>query len=555
MIIGLMSVSLIGIIVVQLLWIKNAVEVKTEQFDKSVNTALNNVVNRLERNENFFILSENMDILGNQFHIRTMNIDSLRQLQFRAADSLQYRLQKSLEFDESQFAWVEEEISSSYKVTSQFDSTNDNFGFEVEISHSAPQSGTIVKKTMPDSTSEVIISGGSGHYFLDKSSDSTKIFVSSTVKKINHRADELNNMLQQMVVEVQSVNVPIKKRLSKDYLNGEIQRSLRNQGIEAPYEFAVVSGTDKQLLPVKSDGFNPDDIAESYKTSLFPNDLFHVPNFLLLTFPDRNMHVLKSLMLLLAGSGIFTLIILITFSITIYVILHQKKVSEIKSDFINNMTHEFKTPIATISLAADSINSPKVIGSPDMIRYFTGIIRDENRRMNTQVENVLQMALIDKKDFNLRIQETDIHEIITRAVNNIRLQAEKKHGEVVAELNASNPVIETDEIHFYNIINNLLDNALKYTNGNPLIRVKTEDSGSGLKISVEDNGIGISKEEQHRIFDKFYRVSSGDIHNVKGFGLGLSYVKALVLAFGGSLKVVSEPGRGSTFEIFLPGMQ
>jgi two-component system phosphate regulon sensor histidine kinase PhoR len=163
------------------------------------------------------------------------------------------------------------------------------------------------------------------------------------------------------------------------------------------------------------------------------------------------------------------------------------------------------------------------------------------------------MALIDKKDFNLRIQETDIHEIITRAVNNIRLQAEKKHGEVVAELNASNPVIETDEIHFYNIINNLLDNALKYTTENPLIIVKTEDSGSGVKISVEDNGIGISKEEQHRIFDKFYRVSSGDIHNVKGFGLGLSYVKALVLAFGGSLKLNSEVGKGSTFEIFLPG--
>ena len=552
---ALMSVSLIGIIVVQLLWIKNAVEVKTEQFNKSVNTALNDVVAQLERNENFFMLSENMDVIGDRFHIRTMNIDSLRHVQLTVTDSLQTRLKKTFDKDGQKISWIEDEITNSCNIISHYDSTKNSFGYEVEFSQTSPQSGTFTQKVTTDTTTQVVIGDGKGYYFVGEPEDSGRIIVSSTVKKINSRAEELNDMFQQMVIEVQSINLPISSRLNEDYLSRQIRRSLSNQGINVPYEFAVVSGTDKKLMPVQSKGFNTDDIAESYKASLFPNDLFHIPNFLLVTFPDRNMHVLKSLALLLLGSGIFTLIILITFSVTMYVILHQKKVSEIKSDFINNMTHEFKTPIATISLAVDSINSPKVIGMPDMIRYFTGIIRDENRRMNTQVENVLQMALIDKKDFNLRIQETDIHEIITRAVNNIRLQAEKKHGEVVAELNATNPIIETDEIHFYNIINNLLDNALKYTAGNPLIRVKTEDSGSGVKISVEDNGIGISKEEQHRIFDKFYRVSSGDIHNVKGFGLGLSYVKALVLAFGGSLKLNSEVRKGSTFEIFLPGMQ
>ncbi len=555
LIIGLMSVSLIGIIIVQLFWIKNAVEVKAEQFDKSVYTALNDIVYRLERNENYFMLSENMGMLHDRFNIYNMNVDSLKQAQFRAADSLQYRMQKEFNLDSDQVTWVEDEISSSYKITSRFDSTNDDFGFHFEISQSSPKTGTIIHNVVTDTSKNVILSNGNRYYFIGDPSDSSRIVVSSTVKKINSRAEELNDMLQQMVVEVQSVNVPIKKRLSKDYLNSQIQNSLRNQNIEIPYEFAVVSGADKQIMPIKSAGFQDEDAAESYKANLFPNDLFHIPNFLLLAFPDKNMHVLKSLMFLLTGSGVFTLIILITFSVTIYVILHQKKVSEIKSDFINNMTHEFKTPIATISLAVDSINSPKVIGSPDMVKYFTGIIRDENRRMNTQVENVLQMALIDKKDFNLRLKETDIHEIISRAVNNIRLQAEKKRGQVIAELNATNPIIETDEIHFYNIINNLLDNALKYSHSEPFIKVKTEDVSDGMKISVEDNGIGISKEDQHRIFDKFFRVSSGDIHNVKGFGLGLSYVKALVLAFGGILKVNSEPGKGSTFEIFLPEKQ
>lgn len=254
----------------------------------------------------------------------------------------------------------------------------------------------------------------------------------------------------------------------------------------------------------------------------------------------------------LMGSTIFTLIILITFIITMSIILRQKKMSEIKSDFINNMTHEFKTPIATISLAADSITNAKVIDSPDMIRYFTEIIKEENKRMNSQVENVLQMSLIDKRDFRFLIQETDIHDIIRRAVNNIGLQIEKREGNIETVLNAEQSMVLTDEHHFMNVLNNLLDNANKYSVEQPIIKIITENTPSGILIIVEDHGIGISKEEQFRIFDKFYRVHTGNIHNIKGFGLGLSYVKAVIQALGGKISLKSEVGKGSSFMIELP---
>jgi len=327
---------------------------------------------------------------------------------------------------------------------------------------------------------------------------------------------------------------------------------LDEKGLQDDFEFAVVSGACEKLVPVKSAGFTGENLESPYRISLFPNDVFQKSNFLLLAFPSQQRHLFESIFFLLLGSIIFTLIIIITFTVTILVILKQKKISEIKSDFINNMTHEFKTPIATISLAADSINNPKVLDFPEKVKYFTNIIKEENRRMNAQVENVLQMSLIDKRDFDLHVIELDVHEIISRAAKNIRLQAERKEGEIVLDLKAGNPVIETDENHLYNVITNLLDNAIKYSPEKPFIRICTENTFDGIKISVEDNGIGISKEAQQRIFDKFFRVSTGNIHNVKGFGLGLSYVKAIVLSFKGKISIESEPGKGSRFEVFLP---
>ena len=255
---------------------------------------------------------------------------------------------------------------------------------------------------------------------------------------------------------------------------------------------------------------------------------------------------------MLAGSFIFTLIIVFSFAYTIHVIIRQKKLSDIKSDFINNMTHEFKTPIATISLAVDSIRDPRVSANQDKLNYFSRIIKEENKRMNAQVENVLQMAQIDKGEFSIQKDSVNIHQLIQKVVELIALQVESREGIIHLELNASLPIIEADPIHLTNVIFNLVDNANKYSPEKPCIYISSENNDKGIFVRVRDEGIGMTAETQKRIFEKFYRVSTGNIHDIKGFGLGLSYVKAVIEQHGGHVNVQSEAGKGSTFEIFLP---
>ena len=223
-----------------------------------------------------------------------------------------------------------------------------------------------------------------------------------------------------------------------------------------------------------------------------------------------------------------------------------------KSDFINNMTHEFKTPLATISVAADTILNPKIIAEPEQISHFTGIIKKENQRMNQQVETILQIARLDKKEFEFKFQIVDIHELIDKAVQGMILQVENRNGTITVEKLAANPMVTTDPAHTLNMLNNLLDNANKYSEKPPEIEVKTYNSERGVRVLVSDNGIGMSKQVQHKIFERFYREATGNVHNVKGFGLGLSYVKAVIDANKGEITVTSEPGKGTTFEVFLP---
>ncbi len=545
-IILLMSISLIGIIAVQVFWIKNAIDVKIQQFDQSVNDAMNHVVNRLEKNENLIVLSEQINDVNHHIEFKFQGLDSIMNYNYTFFDSMGERI-KRYESGNQTLKWLEEDYQNRYEMYTWIDSMGSNVEFGITI----PLGMEPETKMEPDQDREPFELEYDDVYILSDSIDASK-FVIQAESRINLKMNKLTNMLNQMVVEVDAFAAPISQRINPVYLEKLIRKELINSGILLPFEFAVVSGIGDELIPVKSNNFNQEELNTQYRVNLFPNDIFDMPNYLLLSFPQVSSHLYKSIILLLLGSIIFTLIIIITFSVTMWVIVQQKKTSEIKSDFINNMTHEFKTPIATISLAVDSIDNPKILSLPNKVKYFTGIIRNENHRMNKQVENVLQMALIDKKDFDLRIRQINIHEVIQRAADHFELQIDKKNGKLELHLDAENPVINNDEIHFYNIINNLIDNALKYSNEEPEIIIKTKNTNGGIIISVVDNGIGISKEAQNKIFDKFFRVSTGNIHNVKGFGLGLSYVKALLLTFDGDINVESEPGKGSTFDVFLP---
>jgi two-component system phosphate regulon sensor histidine kinase PhoR len=265
--------------------------------------------------------------------------------------------------------------------------------------------------------------------------------------------------------------------------------------------------------------------------------------------PNFDLPILSSLKWMFAGAILFMGVIIAAFYITIRTLLNQKKLSEIKSDFINNMTHEFKTPIATISLAVDALKNEKVQAEPDRAKYFTGIIKEENIRMNKHVETILQAALMEKEEFRLNKKTLSVHKIIKQTIDKYQLQLQKQEGQVHELLNATNDSIEGDEVHFTNAISNLMDNAIKYSNGAPDITITTHTTKKHFIIQIADKGIGMSRETEKRIFEKFYRAHTGNIHQVKGFGLGMSYVKTVIDAHEGTIKVSSTLGKGSTFTV------
>lgn len=268
--------------------------------------------------------------------------------------------------------------------------------------------------------------------------------------------------------------------------------------------------------------------------------------------PNVNKIVWRSLQWMVTGAVFFTLIIIAAFFLTVGTLLRQKKLSEIKSDFINNMTHEFKTPLATISLAIDALRTDKVKTNTEKYDYFSGIIKEENKRMNKHVETILQAAITDRQEVQLSLNTLHVHEVIQKTLDKFELQLIQKNAEVDVQLRAQNDLIEADEVHFTNAISNLVDNAVKYSKDKLNLHISSFNKGKYLVVKIEDNGIGMSKETVKRIFEKFYRAHTGNLHNVKGFGLGLSYVKSIIDAHRGKIKVESTPGKGSTFTVELP---
>ncbi len=354
------------------------------------------------------------------------------------------------------------------------------------------------------------------------------------------------------------------EKISPPLLTELLSKELANRNIDTDYNYKVYE-TFKDVPPkeIISNGNYTISASETDEVTVLPDEielskseypvsLFDNAGKLVVSFPQKSSVILGAVLLPLIAAILSVAIVLFCFIYTVKVIFAQKKVSEMKTDFVNNMTHEFKTPIATISLAADSITSPMILGKQDKVKRFAGIIKQENKRMLAQVEKVLQMALLDKQDFKLHLDFVDLHKVINEAVTNSHLQAEKKGGFVTADLKANKSRIEGDLTHLSNIIHNLLDNANKYSSEIPEISVHTRDVPNGIEVIVKDNGIGLSKEARKNIFDKFYRVHTGNVHNVKGFGLGLAYVKTMMTAHKGQIDVKSELGKGSSFILTFP---
>lgn len=503
-IIGLMGAAVIGIVALQMFWIKDAISIKQDEFDKSVFNALNQVAVKLQNAE---VLREDLRV-------------------YQSINNIS----------------IKPEVSNVQK--------NSN-GIGLEYSFAAE----IVSKTFSNQK----------EFLAHMISDTCSCEKCQNARFASYQREEL--LYQKMRVEKMLYPKALSNRINLGQLHSFLFQELHNRGIDAEnFQYGVFSN-DHNSFVIADSMFLVHDTGpnamqpgfknlyeSSYRVDLFPDDM-KSPGLLMIHFPSRTSIVYGSVFMPLLMSILFTGIILFCFAYTIQVIFRQKKLSIMKTDFINNMTHEFKTPIATISLAADSITSPMISSKPDKVKRFADIIKQENKRMNAQVEKVLQMARIDRRDFNLKLTEINMHTVIAQAVENLGLQVEKKGGTITQELQATHPVIEGDLTHISSIIHNLLENANKYSPEHPKISVHTRNLSEGIEVIVKDQGIGMSKESKKHIFDAFYRVSTGNLHDVKGFGLGLSYVKAMVTAHDGQIDVKSELGKGSSFILTFPFKQ
>ena len=507
-----MSLSLIGIIFVQGYWIKTAVDDKEEQFSYNVKQVLISVSKELQDQEleNFWFEFED----GDNF---TMALTETSLLDYFQLDKNRFNHNESLR--------MEGILEDDYKITSDF----------LISAQDSVQFAKLINKKVTDS-------------FKRNNIGQTQITSEQRIERLMRMKEVEKDMLRSYISEYTS-RIPIHKRLSREEIKTLLTRELKNYNLKTNFEFGVFSNSLATKMHSKNFTL---DYPATYSVPMFV-DMEGASNYqLLVNFTGKKRVVLSSVILMAVLSIIFTLIIVVAYSSALSQLIKQRQISQIKTDFINNMTHEFKTPIATINLALDAIQNPKIIGNQEKVSRYLQMIREENKRMNAQVENVLQISKLEKNELNLKKERLHLNEIIEEAITHVELIVEDRKGYIKTHFGALKSSVLANQDHLTNILVNLLDNAIKYSEGEPKIDIFTENARHNIVIKVRDQGVGMSKGVQKKIFGKFYREHTGDIHNVKGHGLGLSYVKRILDDHHGTITVESERGKGSTFIIKLP---
>ena len=350
-------------------------------------------------------------------------------------------------------------------------------------------------------------------------------------------------------------HMPYEKFMTVTLLDSMITQELNIRGIDTQFEFGIYQPERYLFQMEKSPNYRQELIQKGYAFPLFQADIFTSPEYLIIFFPNERYFLLTRLWGMLLVSMVLIIVIVYAYLYTLTTLFHQKRLSELKNDFINNMTHEFRTPISTISLACEALGDKDMLSSEDAVGRYVAMIREENMRLSFMAEKILQTAVLDKGQLRMKKERIDLHGIIADVVKNIRIQVEIKDGEIQTALKAPQHEIEGDRIHLTNLVYNLLDNANKYSPKKPLIQIETGNTDSGILMVIQDNGIGIRKQDQKKIFNRLYRVPTGNIHEVRGFGLGLSYVKAIVEEHHGKISLESDTGKGTCFRIVLPFAQ
>ncbi|SFC50639.1 two-component system, OmpR family, phosphate regulon sensor histidine kinase PhoR [Flagellimonas taeanensis] len=514
----LMSLSLLGIIFVQVYWIRTSINDKEEQFSRTVTDILGKVADRVEMME----MKEYSDRLASM-------VDSIGE-----PKSTQYRnflfVDRDLNSDEILF-YSHGILEEDYNVSSTF------------FDNTTGEDTTTLKNYTSKRTKAVF----KEEYGLDGKSFN-RLTPIQRMEKIGGLTSIERAAWEDVFMEYAKTR-PIHKRVSKPELELLLSQELNNRNINIDYEYGVYSQGYPTKIRSRKFKFSG---AKIYKAPIFEDSEGYTNFSLLLTFPAMKKFIFSSIMKMALLSLVFTLVIMIAYTSAIYQLIKQKRISEIKSDFINNMTHEFKTPIATINLAVEAIRNPKSIEDKEKVLRYLGMIRDENKRMHAQVENVLRISKLEKNQLDINKDRVDMHDIIGDAIAHVELIVQDRGGYVNAHLDAERSDVLANDMHMTNVIVNILDNAVKYSPETPKIDVFTEVVKNNIIIKVQDQGAGMSKAVLKKVFEKFYREHTGDIHNVKGHGLGLAYVKRIIEDHQGEVYAESEKGKGSTFFIKLP---
>jgi len=560
-----MSLSSFGLIAFQYYWVTNAISINRERFDQNVLQALSSTVEDLERAQTRNTI---FSTLMQDSVFQQAIFQKIEPIEYQISQRPSYRRRPSL--IDTIFKSTAPDISPTFRRILEAQGVNINILEELEqfFAFMTPEQAS--KLFTPDEMEILLLEKERQFQYLNEIEKTQRAMRNATsasfpqviadiklsddaldkIRKANLKIDIANQTFDEIVAGQKA----ILDRLDTTEVRRIIRGYLLERGISESFELGLLKD-DGLFLPIGQVEQQFTLVQLGIQAKLFPNDIMGKNNYLYIYFPEKGRYVIRQVWLPISSSLLFIGVIIFCFIYAIKVIIRQKALSDIKNDFINNMTHEFKTPLATVSLAVEALQDPELSAQDKFRTRYLSIIKDENKRLVAQVENVLQAAALDKKDFNLKLETLNLSEILEATVDHFGLVIEKRGGEIKFDNHLKNAEIEGDAFHLSHIFNNLLDNANKYSPDQPKIEIQAEDLEDQFIIRIKDHGIGMSKDSQRKIFDKFYRVPTGNIHDVKGFGLGLSYVKTMLEAHKGSISVASEPGKGSTFTINLPKTQ
>lgn len=590
-----MGFALLGVMAMQLYFLRQSYQMQSELFDRSVNEALNNVVSKVSKQDAVNFLSNKAQrniIAGNDSNagIRVLKSNTNKPYAYKKNKKQSLRekkiaiLRDSLErmimhkkMDDELANLLQQESSVDFQVkveeyTDEFGVVHGRFTPQIVRTRITRTVNRPKKLHKYDTLRYVYIDPQFGKQLISVP-QINPLWQREQIRKQKERqvaqikkmleTDSLQNLnsgkttvIENLAEEYRKTGEPLKKRVNPFWIDSLLRFELHNKGIFLPFSYEVTTASSDSLIfssATDNDGNKPMFIAaNTYQTPIFSKDVINDPGKIKLAFPQKNSLILRNMTATVGTSGGLLAVLIFCFGYTIFSILKQKKVSEMKIDFINNMTHEFKTPVSTIMIASEALKDNEIAEDKSRVSRLANIIFEENARLGSHIERVLNVARIEKDDFKLDKKPLDVNDMIAVVLDSMALKLHKHNAKTTLNLTDENTVIVADELHFSNVLYNLIDNAIKYSATAPEITINTLVKGGQVLIRVADKGIGMSRDQQTRIFEQFYRIPTGNLHDVKGFGLGLSYVNTIVKRLNGTISVRSEKEKGSEFELKFP---